>query len=349
MAGKKLGVDLGTGGGDWLYLQEGLVIGPVPAARIVELLFDGALDGRSEIAPMGSSEFLPLAQVDFFKIHWAKAEAKRRVDLADAKDRVQQARRRNLRLTAIGAVALVLALGAGIAATQLAIHNPWKDPDELAFADISMDPPVISVARAQGADEELISYPGRELPPKQVPKPPGGTSAAAAATAPSPASGTAAVPAPPPATSAPTKPGATSPGQQAAATKPVKPERPARRTVASASRSRPVEDPSDPDGLSMKPQFDQEAINTVVASKQKSLFPCFVEEAKRTPGMAARIPLEFVIGNDGRVSKLWVDHPQFKSGPLFECLLGELRKWPFRAYEGERATVSLSFNIGKKR
>ncbi|MGA9521598.1 MAG: hypothetical protein WBV82_09050, partial [Myxococcaceae bacterium] len=193
MAGKNLGVDLGTSGGDWLFLQEGLVIGPVPATKIVELLFEGVLDGRSEISPMGSSEFQPLAQVDFFKIHWAKAEAKRRVDLADAKDRVQQARRRNLRLTLIGGVALVLAIGAGLAATQLAIHNPWKDPDELAFADISMEPPVISVARAQGANEELISYPGRELPPKQAPKPPGGTSAKD----PAPATTAAVPPAPP--------------------------------------------------------------------------------------------------------------------------------------------------------
>jgi hypothetical protein len=332
MAGKNLGVDLGTNGGDWLFRQEGLVLGPVPAAKIVELLFTGVLDGRSEVAPMGSSEFQPLAQVDFFKIHCAKAEAKRRVDLADEKDRVQQARRRNLRLALIGGIALVLAIGAGLAATQLAIHNPWKDPDELAFADISMDPPVISVARAQGADEELIAYPGRELPPKSIPKPPAGKPAPSAPTA-----------------AAPAKPAATTPGQQAGTTRPAKPERPARRTVASASSSRPVEDPSDPDGMSLQPQFDQAAINAVVASKQKSLFPCFVEEAKRTPGLATRIPLEFVIGNDGRVSKLWVDHPQFKTGPLFECLFGELKKWPFKAYEGERATVSLSFNIGKKR
>jgi hypothetical protein len=48
------------------------------------------------------------------------------------------------------------------------------------------------------------------------------------------------------------------------------------------------------------------------------------------------------------VSKLWVDNPQFKKGPLYECLFTELQKWPFRAYEGERATVGLSFTIGKR-
>ncbi|WP_223646380.1 AgmX/PglI C-terminal domain-containing protein [Corallococcus sp. EGB] len=105
---------------------------------------------------------------------------------------------------------------------------------------------------------------------------------------------------------------------------------------------------TDPDGLEMAQQFDQGAINRVVAGNQSKLFRCFKEEAERTPGLAAKIPMEFVIGNDGRVAKLWVDNPQFKQGPLYECLFAELKKWPFKAYEGERATVGLSFNIGKR-
>jgi hypothetical protein len=104
---------------------------------------------------------------------------------------------------------------------------------------------------------------------------------------------------------------------------------------------------ADPDGLQVA-QFDNDAINSVVASHQRSLFTCFREEASRNPGFAAKIPLEFVIGNNGRVSKLWVDHPNYKSGPMADCLLRELQKWPFKAYEGENATVSLSFNIGKR-
>ncbi len=55
-----------------------------------------------------------------------------------------------------------------------------------------------------------------------------------------------------------------------------------------------------------------------------------------------------VVGNDGRVAQLWVDHPQLKKGPLFDCLLGEMKKWPFKPYTGERATVNLAFTIGKK-
>jgi hypothetical protein len=262
------------------------------------MLFDGALDGRSEICPLGSSRFQPLGEVDQFKVHWARAEAKARVDQSAAQDRAQQNRRRNLRLAAISSVAVALAVGAGVLATWLAIHKPWKDADELAFADISMDPPVISVARAQRADEELIAWPGRELPPRTA--------------------------------------------------TPAKPVRPGRRPGSAANPKGGGEDPSDPDGLAMRPQFDMTSINAVVASKQKSLVPCFEDEVKRTPGLAEKIPLEFVVGNDGRVSALWIDNPRFKTGPLHECLFAELKKWPFKTYEGERASVSLSFNIGKK-
>ncbi len=47
------------------------------------------------------------------------------------------------------------------------------------------------------------------------------------------------------------------------------------------------------------------------------------------------------------MARLWVDHPEFKEGSLKECLFRELQKWPFKPYEGERATVGLSFKIGK--
>lgn len=125
--------------------------------------------------------------------------------------------------------------------------------------------------------------------------------------------------------------------------------RPGAPARPSGSGGGKLSDPTeDPDGMQVA-QFDQGAINAVVTSHQRSLFTCFREEAARNPGFAAKIPLEFVIGNNGRVSKLWVDHPSYKTGPMADCLLRELQKWPFKPYEGENATVSLSFNIGGKR
>ena len=71
------------------------------------------------------------------------------------------------------------------------------------------------------------------------------------------------------------------------------------------------------------------------------------EEVRKRPGLSAKIPIEFVIGNDGRVTKLWIDHPMFKEGSLPECLLRELQKWSFKSYPGEQATVGFSFKVGK--
>jgi len=99
--------------------------------------------------------------------------------------------------------------------------------------------------------------------------------------------------------------------------------------------------------VAIEAKFDRGSIQTVISQRQRTLYPCFAEEARRSPGLAERIPIEFVIGNDGQVKKLWVDHPRFAEGDLRECLLKELQRWPFRPYEGQQATVGLSFTIGR--
>jgi hypothetical protein len=304
MPSKNLGVDLGTSGGDWLFRQGELVLGPVPASQIVEKLYSGDLDARSEVSRMGAGQFRRIGEVDFFKVHLAKAQAKQRVDTLATMEAQRSRTGRNVRIGLVATIALIFAVGTAAAARYLAIHKPWKDADELAYADlISVEPPTISRAKVHAEDEELIDYPGSTpgKPPSSGSKiPPSGIK-------------------PPPSGNKP--PAGTKPGKLNGAG-------------------------DEPDGLQMA-KFDQEAINSVVASRQKTLFPCLVAEAQKKPGLAAKIPIEFVIGNDGRVNKVWVDHPAFKEGTLPECLLRELQKWPFKSYEGERATVGLSFKIGK--
>lgn len=103
----------------------------------------------------------------------------------------------------------------------------------------------------------------------------------------------------------------------------------------------------DTDDVSIEAKFDRGSIQSVIAQRQRSLYPCFADEARRSPGLAERIPIEFVIGNDGQVKKLWVDNPRFAEGTLQDCLMKELQRWPFRPYEGQQATVGLSFTIGR--
>jgi hypothetical protein len=99
------------------------------------------------------------------------------------------------------------------------------------------------------------------------------------------------------------------------------------------------------DGLAMG-EVDQDAINSVIAKFKPTLIPCIKEVAK--PGMPpTQIPIQFTVNESGKVSKVWVDNPDFKSGPLPECLMRELAKWPFKA-QGTSASVGFAFNIGKK-
>jgi outer membrane biosynthesis protein TonB len=104
----------------------------------------------------------------------------------------------------------------------------------------------------------------------------------------------------------------------------------------------------DGDDVQLQQSWDQDAINRVLGANKASLHRCLTAEAQRQkPGWSARVPIEFTIGNNGRVTKLWIDNPDFKDEQteLFVCMLAELRKWKFPPYEGEQANVSLAFQI----
>ncbi|WP_164014064.1 AgmX/PglI C-terminal domain-containing protein [Pyxidicoccus trucidator] len=307
-AGQDFAVDVE---GLWLFRVGDMVLGPVSGGQIVEKLSTGELTPDSPVAIAGERDFHPMRDVDAFRVHVARAEARARVDAAVQVEREKSRKRLKYLGGGAAVMALVLGIGGLQVARSAAVHG-WLGGEE-EFDGIEMEPPTIRLAQARADDEELFEYPtnGTRRPDKPATEP--GTK---------PASGT------------------TGTGKVAVAsttrTEPKRPPRPA-GTVA-----------TDADGMEVAQQFDQSAINRVVSGNKSTLFKCFKEEAERSPGLAARIPLEFVIGNDGKVSKLWVDNPQFKTGPLYQCLLSELQKWPFRAYEGERATVGLSFNIGKR-
>jgi hypothetical protein len=94
-------------------------------------------------------------------------------------------------------------------------------------------------------------------------------------------------------------------------------------------------------------QYDPARIQGVVARRQGSLAPCLREEARRSPEFAGEIPIEFAVGNDGKVATLWIDEPRFKSGPLRDCILAKLREWSFDSFPGQRPVVSIAFRMGR--
>lgn len=287
-------------GEQWLYRQGELVLGPVSREQLVDRLYSGEINAQTEVARMGESAFRRLHTVDGFGLHVAKAQAKLRVEAKERHDQQASRRKKTILLSGVIAAAILIAVGAAVGARYLAINTPWSHAD--AFADISMDPPTITLAKARAADEELLDYP---LEPGK-------------------------------------------PGHRGERTE--RAERGSDRTRGergnrgTSSAPRPT---TDSEGLQVA-EVDQASIHEVVAAHQKSLYPCLVAEAKRKPGLSARIPIEFAIGNDGRVAKLWIDNPDYKAGPLADCMLKELQRWPFKPYEGAGASVGLSFTIGKK-
>jgi len=276
-------------GGEWLYRKGELVLGPVHGAQLLDKLYAGDINGQTEVALVGE-DFERITQIDAFRLHLAKAEAKWRVDALERRVRDRARRQRNVRLSILAGVALVVAGAAGAVARYMAVHGTFDKRTEEAA--IAVEPPVIRLAKARKQQQdEMLDYPldkgGRR--PAQ-----GGT-----------------------------------------------------RPAGLGTRPGGGGENNDPDDVAIEAKFDRGSIQTVISQRQRTLYPCFAEEARRSPGLAERIPIEFVIGNDGQVKKLWVDHPRFAEGDLRDCLLKELQRWPFRPYEGQQATVGLSFTIGR--
>jgi hypothetical protein len=113
--------------------------------------------------------------------------------------------------------------------------------------------------------------------------------------------------------------------------------------AAAANASAPI-----PGGGLVMAQYDVRSIQNVVAHRQNTLAPCLREEARRSPDFTGEIPIEFAVGNDGRVAQLWIDEPRFKSGELRECLERKLREWAFAPFPGQRPVVSLAIKMGAR-
>jgi hypothetical protein len=126
----------------------------------------------------------------------------------------------------------------------------------------------------------------------------------------------------------------------------VEPGRPARRNGGTAGAAAPPRGQLDGGDL-VAAQYDPARIQAVVGREQRTLAECFKAEAARSPDFSGNIPLEFAVGNDGRVAQLWIDEPRFKSGPLKDCLSKKLGAWRFDSFPGQRPTVALTFGIGR--
>ena len=135
-------------------------------------------------------------------------------------------------------------------------------------------------------------------------------------------------------------------GEVAVPVEPGAPPRPAPRPRERPAAVAPAAAAQATGGDLVLAQWDAADIQTVVGREQRTLAPCLREEARRSPDFAGEIPVEFAVGNEGKVASLWIDEPRFRRGPLHECLLRALQAWRFKPFPGQQPVISLSFRIG---
>jgi hypothetical protein len=291
-------LSMGPTENQWLFRQGDLILGPVPSKQIVDKLYSGELLPVNEVQLMGSGVFKRIADVPDFKVHVAKAEAKKRVDAHAAEHHASQRKRLVTVAGIVGGVLMVLGVVVAVLGSYFATHRESAgSAEELAWGEITIDAPVVGKAHRRD-DDELVDYTGNLKRPTGTNPTPGNTVA----------------------------------------------QRPTNPNPGTPANPKPKPGSADPDGMAMG-EVDEAGINSVVARNKPSLVPCLKAVAK--PGMVAKIPIEFSIAETGKVTKVWVDNPDFKETGLQECLLKELQKWPFKPGTSG-ASVNLSFNIGKR-
>lgn len=93
-------------------------------------------------------------------------------------------------------------------------------------------------------------------------------------------------------------------------------------------------------------QFDAGRIQAVVAAQQRTLARCLRELAAREPDFSGEVPLEFTVGNEGKVVRVAITDPRLRQGALRDCFEQVLSTWTFDRFPGQRPTVSLAFRVG---
>jgi hypothetical protein len=135
-----------------------MLLGPVPARVLVDKLYRGEIDARTPVCRDGNEDFVPIDQVDFFKVHAKKAQVKVQLERDTAQVKTAQGRERRTKVLALaGAGVLLLGVGA-YGAYYLAVNKPWRTTNEADLVAIQIDPPTISLA---GPKDDAVAV---ELP-----------------------------------------------------------------------------------------------------------------------------------------------------------------------------------------
>jgi hypothetical protein len=128
----------------------------------------------------------------------------------------------------------------------------------------------------------------------------------------------------------------------------VTPDAPAPRAASGTAGGRALPAAAQADGGELvATQFDAARIQEAVNRQQRTLAPCLRAEAERAPDFAGEVPLEFTIGNEGRVVRVVIADPRLRQGTLRDCFERVLQGWSFDRFPGQRPSVALVFKVGR--
>ncbi len=298
--------------GEWLFEKGGQVFGPVAAPEIVALLSSGTLHPTTRMRRDGEEPWRPLQAIPALRGAVDEWEARTRREREERAARGRARRGTLARWTGVAlAAGTVIAIVVGVAG-YLALRRPWERRNALLDGfqvEVTVGAARVARGDARAADGEIA-----------VPADAGRKEAREREAHPATRRGVV----------ADRRAGTAAPADGAAGANGA----PAHGSVTGG-------------GL-VAAEYDSARIEQVVARSKETLAPCVRDEARRSPDLTGDIPIEFAIGNDGKVVALWIQDPRLRSGPLHECLLGALRRWTFDPFAGQRPVVALSFHLAPR-
>ena len=87
----------------------------------------------------------------------------------------------------------------------------------------------------------------------------------------------------------------------------------------------------------------QADILRVVSSRQRGITYCYEKELARNPELGGKVTLNWNIGLNGKVMKVWVEASTLKNGTVESCMTRSIKRWKFTKPDGGICQIRFPF------
>jgi len=305
--------------GEWLFKENDVVKGPVPATVLVQRITEEGLEPGTKIArEMG--KWVALSEVAYFADAIKAVEEKRRIEEELARVRALRSRRTVVRLAVMALIAIIPLITGAWVGRAVMIAKPWDDTDAWAQRSpplVDLPPPPPRFAKVEE--------------PKPVEEPPPSETAEGE-------------PSDDAKNAADDDDGKGKKGRK----KGKKGKKAKTRDAAKEETTKVAEAPASSGSDKDLPRTLTQAQVMSGLNKGASGFKkCVKDEMDRNPDMPARITLAFSVANDGKAINVKLLERQVRDGPLASCIQKSMAGLRWQKFYGERPYAEVPFNISK--